>query len=156
MNIEACSQRGKELIIKYECSGHPEKFLNAYLCPAGKWTIGIGSTRIFGRNVKEGDKITLQQAYDQFHIDLESIKTDIDLCVTRAINQNQADALYSFIYNFGITKFKKSTLLKRINEVSSEKVIGEQFMRWVYVDGKPFEGLRKRRLEEFNLFNSKI
>ena len=156
MNIEACSQRGKELIIKYECSGHPEKFLNAYLCPAGKWTIGIGSTRIFGRNVKEGDTIRLASAFDQLEKDLLAIKKDIESCVIVPINQNQADALYSFIYNFGITKFKKSTLLKRINEVSSEKVIGEQFMRWVYVDGKPFEGLRKRRLEEFNLFNSKI
>lgn len=156
MNIEACSQRGKELIIKYECSGHPEKFLNAYLCPAGKWTIGIGSTRIFGRNVKEGDTIRLASAFDQLEKDLLAIKKDIESCVIVPINQNQADALYSFVYNLGITKFKKSTLLKRINEGASEKTICEQFMRWKYAGGKQLVGLTNRRIEESNLFNSKI
>ena len=52
------SQNCIDLIKKWEgCK------LTAYKCPAGVWTIGIGTTCYpDGRRVREGDKITDQQA----------------------------------------------------------------------------------------------
>ena len=44
--------------------------LSAYLCPAGKWTIGYGQTSIAGRPVREDDKITLSEADELFEIAL--------------------------------------------------------------------------------------
>ena len=45
---------------------------------------------------------------------------------------NQEVAVISFVYNLGMPNFKKSTLLKRINDGSSDDVIAREFNRWVY------------------------
>jgi lysozyme len=62
-----------ELIEEFECGGQVEKYLKAYKCPAGVWTIGIGTT-IYptGQRVKQGDVITADQAYEFLRFDLRN------------------------------------------------------------------------------------
>ena len=74
------------------------------------------------------------------------VETGADYPNTRDdINQNQFDSLVSFTYNVGVTAFKNSTLLKRINTNASQQSIINAFMMW----NKPKEiiGRRKREVE---------
>jgi len=125
----------------------------SYKCPAGVWTIGIGTTKINGVPVKEGQTCTKEQAYDylrehlkeEVYPTLEKIKVEL--------NQNQFDALCSFIYNVGNGAFEKSTLLKLLNKGDFDGV-AKEFSKWTRAGGKTLAGLVKRRKSEKELFTS--
>ncbi len=121
--------------------------LQAYLCPALIWTIGYGHTG----NVKKGDKITEVQAETLLTIDLQKFENAINTAVKAPLNQNQFDALVSFVYNIGIGAFKTSTLLKHLN-ASEYGLAAVQFERWNKSHGKILSGLTRRRKAEKELF----
>ena len=139
------SKKCNDLIKKFE-----GLFLKSYLCPANVATIGYGSTIWSdGKKVKLGEVISLEGAEKLLMWELEKKSVclqDLNL------NQNQFDALLSFIYNIGVGAFKKSTILKMIKLNPTDKGIREQFMRWVN-KGSTFEkGLTRRRKEEADLY----
>jgi lysozyme len=68
------------------------------------------------------------------------------------LNQNQFDALLSFIYNVGIGAFNRSQLKKLIVANPNDEAIREQFMRWKKAGGKESQGLINRRKDEANLY----
>ena len=126
--------------------------LKAYTCSAGVWTIGYGHTV----GVKDGMKITQNQA-DKF------LEDDLDIfynCVIKNVgsicNSNQIASLTSFAFNVGNGNFEKSTLLKVIKtNPQNFPEIEKQFMRWVFAGSKtPLKGLKNRRIAEFNLYKS--
>ena len=59
----------------------------------------------------------------------------------------------SFTYNVGIGSLKASTLLKRHNKGDFSGA-SKEFGKWIYADGKVFEGLVRRREEERKLYES--
>ena len=66
----------------------------------------------------------------------------------------QLDALVSFVFNLGIGRLRRSTLLRYIREGRSADAIKKQFRAWVYA-GKPprkLKGLVTRREWEANRF----
>ncbi len=121
--------------------------LKAYLCPAGKPTIGYGHTK----DVKLGDVITEEEAEQLLLEDLIVVENEINKH-NLDINQNQFDALVSFVYNVGVGNFRTSTLLKKIKTDPNDKTIANEFKRWVYSNGKKPPGLVKRREEEAKLY----
>jgi len=136
------SQRGIDLIKRHEGLS-----LEAYLCPANKWTIGYGHTR----TAHEGDKITERLAEELLKQDLKFTEIRVNaLTADLDLKQNQFDALVSFAFNVGCAAFAKSTLLKRIREGADNEEISKQFNRWVYAGGKKLNGLIKRRQDEAN------
>jgi len=141
------SNKGIELIKKYEGLR-----LDAYRCPAGKLTIGYGHT---GDDVKPGMTINKEMAELLLKQDLTVFEKAINELVKIKLTQNQFDALISLVYNIGIGNFKKSTLLKLLNE---NKILeaGEEFMKWTKARQpgglKELPGLVKRRAEEKKLF----
>jgi lysozyme len=138
------SQRGIELIKKHEGLR-----LAAYLCPAGIPTIGYGHTK----GVKLGQVITETEA-EQFLIeDLKTSEQEIDSHNLR-LNQNQFDALVSFVFNVGAGNFRSSTLLRRVKLNPNDNDIENQFKRWVYANGRVLPGLIKRRNDETKLYFS--
>ena len=138
--------RGKELIKSFEGFR-----AIAYICPAGVPTIGYGTTRINGSRVKEGMKITSDEAEVFLEQDLKVFEDAINHNVLVEINQNQFDALVSFVYNVGIANFKKSTLLKKLNKGDYEEA-SNQLLRWTRAGGKVLNGLVRRREAEKELF----
>lgn len=77
------------------------------------------------------------------------------------LNQNQFDALTSFVFNVGALNFRKSTLLLLLNSGKYEAASNE-FLKWTkakdpktgqYVELK---GLVKRRKKEKDLFDGNI
>ena len=133
--ILTVSDSGKNLIKKYEGLK-----LEAYYCASGQRTIGYGHT---GSNL---DKITESQADSLLQIDLEIIEEYLNN--NYDFNQNEFDAIASFIYNIGIHKFSTSTFSRTLD--SSE------LRKWVYAEGKYLKGLKARRDEEINLYNTPI
>jgi len=121
--------------------------LKPYLDTKGIPTIGVGNTFYEdGSKVKMTDPpITEKRAMELFRWVLKQYELAVYSNTRDDINQNQFDSLVSFTYNVGVTAFKNSTLLKRINANASQQSITNAFMMW----NKPKEiiGRRKREVE---------
>lgn len=126
--------------------------LNAYDDGVGVWTIGWGAT-VYpnGQKVKNGDKITLEQAKQYKAHDLAKFEKAVNDAVKVPLNQNQFNALVSLAYNIGVSAFTGSTLVKRLNEGNYKATAG-QFLVWVNAGGKRMQGLFNRRNKERELF----
>ena len=124
--------------------------LEAYLCPAGVWTIGYGHTK----GVKKGQVITQLEADNLLKEDLSSFEKGVTSLIKSNINQNQFDSLVSFAFNLGLANLKSSTLLKKVNSNSNDRTIVDEFLKWIYAGGKPLEGLKRRRQAEAYLYFS--
>ena len=139
MNI---SNTGIDLIKHFEgCE------TEAYLCPAGVPTIGYGHIK----GVQMGDVITETQAHEMLVEELDEYESYINDLVTVGLNQNQFDAMVSWVYNLGGGNLRASTLLKVLNSGNYEGVPA-QIMRWNKAGGKVLEGLTRRRQAEADLF----
>jgi len=138
------SQEGLDLI-----KGFEGLRAEAYLCPAGVWTIGYGHTK----EVKQGDTITQDEAGDLLMQDLGFAEKAVRENVKIPLTQNQYDALVSFVYNVGINAFEKSTLLRKLNS-GDYSGTSKEFDRWIYASGKRLKGLENRRAKEGELFLS--
>ena len=142
MNI---SQEGLSLIKKFEgCE------LKAYKCAAGVWTKGYGSTK----GVKEGDTLTQEEADELLLHEMEEYEGYINDAVTVSLEQNQFDALVSWVFNLGPANLKASTMLKVINDNKLTEVPA-QIKRWNKAGGKVLQGLIRRREAEALLFAGK-
>ena len=144
------SQTGINLIKFFE--GFRTK---AYQDSVGIWTIGYGHTK----GVKEGMIITETKAEELLKKDLEYFEDHVTTLVKIPITQNQFDALVSFTFNVGEGNLKKSTLLKKLNNVIVPvhkvlEVVADEFLRWNKAGGKVLSGLTKRRKAERLLFLS--
>ena len=145
------SDRGLELIKEYE--GFRAK---PYLCPAGVPTIGYGTTRY-----NDGNRVTLNDSTMTEQIASDILRYQVNTIYGEAVNeyttimseQSHFDALTSFTYNLGVGNLKSSTLLKKHNQGSFDGAANE-FLKWVYADGKMLNGLVKRRKEEREMYLS--
>lgn len=136
------SRNGLELIKAFEgCK------LFAYRDSVGIPTIGYGHTK----NVKIGQAITQQQADDFLRADLQECEKALNDCGIN-FRQEQFDALCSWIFNLGVGNFNHSTMMVRIGTNASDIEVTDQLVRWVKAGGKPSKGLKRRRIEEANMF----
>lgn len=137
------SERGINFIQHFE--GFYSK---PYYCPAGVLTIGFGTVIKKGRYV---DGITKEQATELMMNELNKNERSINRLIKVELNQNQFDALCSFVYNLGAGSLQVSTLRKKLN--SGEYLdAANEFLKWVYGGGKKLKGLVIRRRAERELF----
>lgn len=148
------SQRGIDLIKRHE-----GLITHAYLCPAGRYTLGWGHIK----GVKKGDVVTEAQAENLLRQDLRLFEGKLNYCLENdhvTLNQNQFDACISFIFNLGFSAFIFSTLYKKL-KAGDYAGASAEFPKWVYitktVDGEKIKirlkGLEARRKAEQELFN---
>lgn len=138
------NKKSKTIIKKYESLQ-----LHAYYCPAKVLTIGYGHT---GRDVLSGMQISENMAELLLDRDIAICEKGILPLLKVDVTENQFSALVSFVFNVGVTAFKDSTLLKRLNNRDTQ--CADEFDRWIFADGKKLNGLIKRRQEEKELFLS--
>lgn len=129
--------------------------LKAYQDYGGVWTIGWGHTRTARPNMV----ITKEEAEELLRDDLERVALIINQLVRVPLNQNQFDALTSFVFNVGALNFRKSTLLLLLNQGKYEAASNE-LLKWTKAkDSKTgqyveLKGLVRRRKKEKELFDA--
>jgi lysozyme len=117
-----------------------------YLCPAGVWTCGWGST---GPDVFPGRPWTQEYADQRMRMDaLKFARGTLALCPS--LTGDRLSAIADFAYNVGLGALQASTLRRVVNagHWDAAKV---QLMRWVRGGGRVLPGLVKRRTAEANL-----
>lgn len=135
-------ERGLKLIQRFEGLR-----LQAYLCPAGVWTIGYGHTK----DVKPGDRINEARAVELLREDCADAEQDVEKYVEVPLNQNQFDALVSFTFNLGGGALRDSTLRRVLNQ-GLYRDAADEMLRWNKAKGKVLPGLARRREAERYLF----
>jgi len=144
------------LIIEFE--GFSAKAYHDSIDKPGIDTIGYGTIQyppeyLHGKMVKVGDPdITKEQAFDFLKWEVNLKLQGIDPLLRDDLTLNQFGALVSFAYNLGVGALKGSTLRRKVNENLKEPTIKDEFVKWIYSDGKPLEGLRRRRKAEAELY----
>lgn len=126
--------------------------LEAYQDIAGVWTIGYGHT---GPDAKPGARWTEAIAEAALTRDLELREDAVIRLVKVPVNQNEFDALVSFVFNVGAAALKSSTALKRLNQ--GDRLGAAEALTWwnkAKVDGvlREVRGLTDRRAAERSLF----
>lgn len=125
--------------------------LVAYLCPAGVWTAGWGST---GPDVKKGTVWTQDVADQRLEGDalkfwLAALKASPVLSQYPEIHAAIAD----FCYNLGTTRYKASTLKKRVDAEDWDGAC-EEIVKWVFGGGRKLPGLVLRRQAEVRIIEN--
>ena len=118
----------------------------AYKDSKGLWTIGVGHL------IKPDEQHLITTTLTDAQVE-ELLKSDLKWCseaVERAVkvplSQNQFDALYSLCFNIGETNFRKSTVVRKLND-GDYKGAADAILMW----NKPAV-LQKRRERERALF----
>ncbi|HSV03137.1 MAG TPA: glycoside hydrolase family protein [Phenylobacterium sp.] len=101
------SRAAIELIARFE--GYRRK---AARLPDGRWTIGYGHTL----TAREGAEVSEEDAEALLLYDLIAVTHVLNEWVYTPLSQNQFDALASFAFNIGLENFRRSGVLKRLNE----------------------------------------
>lgn len=116
-----------------------------------EYAIGYGhQIQPFEKELMSGiDKSKANELLDR---DLKAVCNAIYGFVNTKLNQNQFDALVSFIYNVGENALKNSSLLSTINANVNNPLIKDKFLEWVNSQGKINAGLVERRKYEADLF----
>lgn len=125
--------------------------LESYQDIAGVWTIGYGHTETAGPN----QKISEREAEELLKRDLEPRERAVGDLTSVSLNQNEFDALVSFVYNVGIGAYRNSTARKRLNR--GDRIGAAEALTWfnkATVGGvlREVTGLTRRRAAEKALF----
>lgn len=117
----------------------------------GRYLKGQSDYKLVEKQYPEFLNISEEQAEELLKKDLESRENEILRRLKVPINQNQFDALVSFVYNAGYS----DTLFKLINEKNSiEKIVDWWQTHYITSGGKIQNGLIKRRKTEAHLFET--
>jgi len=110
----------------------------------------------YGHFINPGESflhVTQGEASNLLYGDIQKAWKVIDELVTVDLNENQAIALSSLVYNIGGDAFKHSTLLRKLN--AGDKIGAQkQFVLWCHSGGKVLPGLLARRKIEAAKFGS--
>ncbi len=158
MKITNIGTNGLQLIKYFE------KYESApYICPAGVKTIGYGTTRYFDTKKYvslEDEPISEKEADRLLKGDVNNIYAPLaDKLCRDDLNQNQLDAVISFLYNTGGMYRGKDgkrhyyKLFDLINRGVSRNELEEYWKGCAIVGGgRKLNGLIKRRAKEVELF----
>lgn len=121
--------------------------LKAYYCPAGILTIGWGSTG----GISLGEVWTQEQADKRLEQDSYKFFMGVRKLIPNA-PERVVVACSDFAYNLGLTRFKNSTLRRKIN---AGDIVGSQLelLKWTRASGVVLKGLVKRRQAEISYIN---
>ena len=101
------SRTAIELIKRFE--GYRQK--SAQLAD-GRWTIGYGHTL----TARAGAEVSEQDAEALLLYDLIAVAHSVNEWTYTPLTQNQFDSLCAFAFNIGVDNFRRSSVLRRVNE----------------------------------------
>lgn len=123
--------------------------LQAYKCPAGIWTIGVGHTK----DVTEHDEITYEQSRELLRQDIEEVKRGLAPFVNVHVTEGQFAALLSLAFNVGAyyVTHQCPRLMRALN-TSDDAAAAREFLDITKANGVELPGLVRRRQAEARLF----
>ena len=121
--------------------------LKAYLCPAGRWTIGYGHTA----GVTEGMTISQAHAEELLRADVIDCDERMASYIKTTLTKWQYIALVSLSFNVGDLRRKAPKLLHYLNAGQEDKTAHE-FLDICRAGGRVVEGLKRRREKEAKMF----
>ena len=128
-------------------AAHEGLRLDAYLCPAWRWTIGYGQTNINGVPVPEGMRIDEARARQLLTQELKHVQDQLAGLVRVKVSQGEFVALVDFCFNVGVGNLAHSTLLRKLN-AGEYMTAAYELRKWTYAGGKRLDGLARRREDE--------
>lgn len=123
--------------------------LKPYLDTRGIPTIAMGNiTYLDGRKVTMKDKpLSKEEAEYLGNATANNFAKEVEKLVKSKVNQNQFNALVSLAYNIGITGFKNSTVLRKVNLNPNDPTIKSAFMMWT--KNKELIGRRESEVKQY-------
>jgi len=88
----------------------------AYKDSKGLWTIGVGHLIKSDEQHLLNATLTDEQVKDLLKNDLKWCSEAVESSIRVPLTQRQFDALYSLCFNIGETAFRKSTVVRRLND----------------------------------------
>jgi len=140
------SRAAIELITRFE--GYRRK---AAQLPDGRWMIGYGHTL----TAREGAEVSEEDAEALLLYDLIAVSHAVNEWTYAPLTQNQFDALCSFAFNIGLENFRRSSVLRRLNEGALiQAACAMELWRRAEFSGERIviDALVRRRASEKNLF----
>ncbi len=140
------SQAAIDLIKRFESLS-----LDAYLCPAGAWTIGCGHTA----GVEPGMRITEQHAAELLGLDIEEVERSLASVIHAPLTQGQNDALVSLCFNVkGGPRQLPKLAPKLVSKINSGDYAAAalELLDINHANGAVLPGLTRRREAERELF----
>lgn len=122
-----------------------------YTCPAGYQTIGYGHVVLENEREKFARGINQAQALNLLEADVASASKSVLRLINVPLTDGQFDALVSFTFNLGGGALQRSTLRRKINRYEHEEA-ADEFLKWVWANGKKLGGLIRRRAAERSLY----
>ena len=119
------------------------KELTGYVDPVGIETACYGHTK----TAQAGKRYTEDECLNLLAQDLAEHNKQLMSVVAVSLSQGEHMAYLSFIYNVGAGNFRRSSLLRYLNENQRNRACDE-LSRWVYAKGRKLTGLVKRREQE--------
>jgi lysozyme len=119
-----------------------------YVDPVGIPTVCYG--HVVPSNIPVGTQFTNDACHNILYSDLKIASSAVDRLVNRKLDDNVKAAITSFVFNVGADAFRRSTLLKYLNEGRISDACHE-LPKWVYAKGKKLKGLVNRRQAEMQL-----
>jgi len=123
--------------------------LKPYLDTKGIPTIAMGNTYYLdGRKVTMKDKgLTVEEAGNLATVTADKFAFQVDTLLKVKVTQNQFNALVSLAYNIGITGFKNSTVLRKVNINPNDPTIKEAFIMWT--KNPELKGRRELEIKQY-------
>ena len=148
------SQAGKAEELAIPLIKKCEGFRSTMYWDCGHWAIGYG-TQIDPKKYR-GKKISQITATRLLLSHIAQISYRLGSRSIYLTPQKKA-ALISFVYNFGLTKYNRSTLSKHVR-LGKHKLVPNELRKWRYAyvnrKWKALPGLVKRRNAEIQLWNT--
>src|SRR5215469_11068503 len=119
--------------------------------PDGRWTIGYGHTR----SARAGAVISEADAHTLLVYDIAAVTAAINQWVFSPLTQHQFDGLTAFVFNIGLANFRRSSVLRRLNEGSYlQAACAMEMWRTADFEGERIvvDALVRRRSAEMALF----
>lgn len=120
----------------------------AYKCPAGVLTIGIGHTEQKAFPFDNKSKWTDEQINEAWEFDISQAVDEANRRLFTPVSQGVFDATVDLIFNCGTGC---RTYLNLVNNRNMD-LAADALLQWIHVDGKVSLGLVKRRFADFCLF----
>lgn len=139
--------------VPYRYRDGDEPGVPIHLRKTGRWTVGYGHLERPGEVWPSWPReMTIEEGRSLLRSDLARAAALVRKHITEPLAQHEFDALVSLAFNCEAAVVPSSSTLARELNAGNREVAADQFLVWIYANGKPDDRLRARRRRERAMF----